>query len=128
MDDGEIWSLNDDVLEAVDEDDALGSFDWHTPEGDTLSDILAARGGRYGAFWDNSEVSQELKAALRNGVNYGALYSDQKEALDQFACKISRIVTGDPDYADNWDDIAGYAKLVADRLRRDQEGVPEGAR
>jgi len=30
--------------------------------------------------------------------------------------KIARIVNGDPDYTDSWHDIAGYAKLVEDRL------------
>jgi hypothetical protein len=30
--------------------------------------------------------------------------------------KLGRIVNGDPNYADSWIDIAGYAKLVADRL------------
>ena len=30
--------------------------------------------------------------------------------------KVGRILNGDPNYADSWIDIAGYAKLVADRL------------
>lgn len=30
--------------------------------------------------------------------------------------KIARILNGDPNYADSWVDIAGYAKLVADEL------------
>jgi hypothetical protein len=30
--------------------------------------------------------------------------------------KIARILNGDPNYADSWVDIAGYAQLVADRL------------
>jgi hypothetical protein len=36
------------------------------------------------------------------------------------AHKIGRIVNGDPRYADSWVDIAGYAKLVADRLEGDK--------
>jgi hypothetical protein len=86
----------------------------HTP----LDSILEARGSRYGAFADNAFVAQGIKRSLETGVNYCGLADDQLEALDQIAAKISRIVTGDPDYVDNWDDIAGYAKLVADRLRR----------
>ena len=39
-----------------------------------------------------------------------------REALFMIAHKIGRIVNGDPWYADSWVDIAGYAKLVADRL------------
>jgi hypothetical protein len=30
--------------------------------------------------------------------------------------KLGRIAAGDIDYADSWHDIAGYAKLVEDRL------------
>jgi hypothetical protein len=36
------------------------------------------------------------------------------------AHKIGRILNGDPNYADSWIDIAGYAQLVADRLTRAQ--------
>jgi hypothetical protein len=45
-----------------------------------------------------------------------ALAADQQEALDMICHKIGRIVNGDPNYADSWVDIAGYATLVADRL------------
>ena len=45
-----------------------------------------------------------------------SLKADQQEALEMILHKIARIVNGDPDYADSWVDIAGYAKLVADRL------------
>ena len=30
--------------------------------------------------------------------------------------KIGRILNGDPNYDDNWKDIAGYSKLIADEL------------
>ena len=45
---------------------------------------------------------------------------DQKEALFMIAHKIGRIINGDPDYADSWIDIAGYAKLVGDRLNGEE--------
>lgn len=48
---------------------------------------------------------------------YPDLAPDQKEALEMLAHKIGRILNGDPDYADSWDDIAGYATLVANRLK-----------
>jgi hypothetical protein len=52
-------------------------------------------------------------------VSKADLDADQLEALEMICHKIGRIVNGDPNYADSWIDIAGYAKLVADRL----EGV-----
>lgn len=62
-----------------------------------------------------------MKANIRAqmGTKWHSLASDQKEALEMIAHKLARIINGDPDYADSWVDIAGYSKLVADRL----EGV-----
>ena len=31
--------------------------------------------------------------------------------------KIARILNGDPNWKDTWDDIAGYAKLIGDKLK-----------
>ena len=82
-----------------------------------LSDVLNERGSRYGEFKCNAALSQNIKAAMKLSHKWSALAPDQCEALEMFAAKISRILTGDPDYADNWDDITGYATLVANRLK-----------
>lgn len=51
---------------------------------------------------------------------------DQREALDMIFHKIGRIVCGDPNYADSWHDIAGYAKLVENRLNgKSERGVAQ---
>jgi hypothetical protein len=87
-----------------------------------VSTTLAERGNRYGEFKGHAEVTQRLKGvveselALRNKF----LDPDQQEALDMIFHKIGRIVNGDPNYADSWHDIAGYAKLVDDRLNKEQ--------
>lgn len=80
--------------------------------------ILAERGSRYGKFKDHADVTQKIKYIIRlhMGSRYDLLEPDQVEALEMIAHKIGRIVNGDPNYADSWTDIAGYAKLVADRL------------
>lgn len=80
---------------------------------------LAERGSRYGRFEDHSEVSQALKKVVFTKRPRETLATDQVEALEMICHKLGRIVNGDPNYADSWVDIAGYAKLVADRL----EGV-----
>ena len=33
--------------------------------------------------------------------------------------KLGRIINGDPNYDDSWLDIAGYAQLIVNRLRKD---------
>lgn len=83
-----------------------------------IDDTLKERGTRYGKFAQHAEVAQRLKRAIaaelakRNKI----LADDQMEALDMVCHKIARIINGDPDYADSWTDIAGYAQLVATRL------------
>ena len=85
---------------------------------DTLLKTLNERGGRYGIFMHHAEVTQTLKTVIREQLKARdkTLANDQVEALEMICHKIGRIVNGDPDYADSWVDIAGYAKLVADRL------------
>lgn len=86
---------------------------------DTIDEILTERGSRYGPFVDHARITQCIKEVLNSAIAKRGLYpdADQREALDMIAHKLGRIVNGDPDYIDSWDDIAGYAKLVADRLR-----------
>jgi hypothetical protein len=83
-----------------------------------IDDTLAERGKRYGTFVGHAEVTQMLKLCISTNLKtrHKILKQDQQEALDMICHKIGRIVNGDPDYADSWVDIAGYAKLVADRL------------
>lgn len=79
---------------------------------------LAERGSRYGTFKGNAEITQKLKSVMRATDNYrnGKLSASQVEALDMIFHKIGRILNGDPNHADSWHDIAGYAKLVDDEL------------
>lgn len=83
-----------------------------------IDDILQERGSRYGDFAVNSMVSQSIKFAMRNSPNWPSkLTPDKREALELIALKISRILSGDPDYKDNWIDIVGYTELVIKNLR-----------
>lgn len=83
-----------------------------------ISATLTERGKRYGKFTGHAKVTQELKRVLWNALaDKPDLADDQMEALDMICHKLGRIVNGDPNYADSWHDIAGYAQLVADRLQ-----------
>ncbi len=84
---------------------------------DNITKILEERGKLYGKFTNHASITQRLKDVMRNTNNWAILTDDQKEALEMNAHKIGRILNGDPNYADSWDDIAGYAKLVGDRLK-----------
>lgn len=80
--------------------------------------ILTERGDRYGKFIDHAALTQHLKAVIRQALlqRGKVLADDQMEALEMICHKIGRIVNGDPDYVGSWQDVAGYAQLVADRL------------
>jgi hypothetical protein len=96
------------------------------PMTDNITETLQERGKRYGKFSSHALITQDLKAViaghtprgkqLPDGTTGDFLAADQQEALDMICHKIGRIINGDPDYADSWHDIAGYAQLVADRL------------
>ena len=85
---------------------------------DRVNRILDERGSRYGNFLDHARITQRLKEVAHGfAAHHGKTFDvDQAEALDMIFHKIGRILNGDPNYADSWIDIAGYAKLVADRL------------
>jgi hypothetical protein len=85
---------------------------------DEVDETLDARAVEYGKFIEGAEVMQMLKRVVLNALNNRdkTLAHDQAEAMDMIIHKIGRIVNGNPDVVDHWLDIAGYAKLVADRL------------
>lgn len=81
--------------------------------------ILAERQKVHGSFIINATYSQQLKERMRR-VDLGGwerLSHDQRESLELIATKISRILSGDRDHEDHWRDIAGYATLIADKLK-----------
>jgi hypothetical protein len=83
-----------------------------------VNEILEGRAIRYGSFQGHAEISQALKLTMQDQTKWPMLDDDQREALEMIQHKIARILNGDPTYADNWIDIAGYATLVANRLEK----------
>ena len=68
-----------------------------------------------GDFAKVARVALKLKDTFRGGRHMSVV---QIEALDLIATKLARIVCGDPNVIDHWEDIAGYAILVVRDLRR----------
>ena len=74
--------------------------------------ILVTREATHGPFPLTARIAQDLKEAYRYGP--ADLNAAQREALDMICTKMARIMSGDPNTLDHWDDIAGYAKLGAE--------------
>ena len=83
----------------------------------SVEQILAQRGARYGLFAEHARITQNLKGAMADSPNWAGLSDDKRECLEMVAHKIGRILNGDPDYLDSWDDIEGYTRLVSQILR-----------
>jgi transposase-like protein len=90
----------------------------HEPEVSVVDKVLDARADQYGSFMQGADIAVRIKGIMHNAIARKDmhLYPDQLLALDMIAVKISRIVNGNASHRDSWLDIAGYAKLVADRL------------
>lgn len=82
----------------------------------SVDNTLSTRQKTHGSYVEQTRVTRKIKDAMHVSMNWQALPSDMKEALDMIAVKMGRILTGDPSHADSWHDIAGYARLVEKRL------------
>jgi hypothetical protein len=85
---------------------------------DDIDTTLAERGKEYGSFVMQAGIAQTLKKAVRACPNWPKLKADQREAVDHIMIKLSRILNGNPNHADSWHDIAGYARLVEQQLSK----------
>ena len=77
-----------------------------------INSTLNERGSRYGNYSDVAGTTQRLMAIVECGANYEHLNAEQKTSLFMICNKIARAVNGDPQYFDNYRDIAGYATLA----------------
>ena len=96
-----------------------------TKKSSVVETLLADRTKTHGVFANHAVMAQTLKRTMREDEDgltteaWTALDDDMAEALEMIQHKIARVLNGDPQHIDHWDDICGYSKLVADRLRKE---------
>lgn len=83
-----------------------------------VNKTLKQRSKTYGDFGNLSVIANDLKLSMRASDGWVRLEPEYKEALDMIVHKIARIINGDPNHIDSWHDIAGYATLVEDIIKR----------
>lgn len=81
-----------------------------------IQKTLKERGARYGTFMDNATISTAVLDVLRATPGWAKFKPDQVVGTEIIVQKLARALSGDPDYDDNWRDIAGYAQLIVDRI------------
>lgn len=90
---------------------------------DTTDRLLSERAKSHGDFDEHAAITQYLKDSMRSFPGWDRLSAAQRESLDMNAHKVGRILAGDPNFIDHWEDIAGYARLIALRLKQPREKV-----
>ena len=86
-------------------------------EDKTIEKILAERGKTHGDFRIHAAITDAIKFRMHSSSKWSYLSPTQREALDMTAHKIGRILAGDPNLKDHWDDIAGYTTLISRELK-----------
>ena len=74
-------------------------------------ELIQERKSTHGSWKHQASLAHDLKECMHKTVAWPTLSAMQKEALDMIALKTSRIIIGNADEPDHWDDIAGYALL-----------------
>jgi len=74
--------------------------------------LINNREKTHGNFKNTAETSQNIKSVMITGNNWERLNDSQRESLEMIAVKIGRILSGDHNFRDHWDDIVGYAQLA----------------
>lgn len=92
-----------------------------------ISKTLQDREEVYGSFEANAEITQRLISVIKSAPKYSTLSAVHREAYRMIFHKISRSACGDGYYADNVEDIIGYATLLKEHINKknDKNQEPE---
>ena len=82
-----------------------------------INQIIKERESTHGDFEMKAIFVQEIMENISKLYSWKDMPADQKESIHMILVKLSRILYGNPDHKDHWDDIAGYAELIANRLK-----------
>ena len=85
-----------------------------------ISNLLGERQNTHGTYSEVSLICQAIKRTMRQSSGWNHLGNEHAEALEMIAMKIARILSGNPNFADHWEDIEGYARLVSNEIQRER--------
>ncbi len=75
----------------------------------TIEEIIAQRKLTHGRFETTARIAQSTKRLWQNEDGWLRLNDKQAESLDCIATKVARILSGDANIVEHWEDIAGYS-------------------
>jgi len=84
---------------------------------DAVDGLISDRAKTHGDFQRNTVTAQGLKALIRSTPNWGNMPPAFQEALDMVCSKMARILHGDAEAVEHWEDMEGYPHLIVRMLR-----------
>lgn len=93
--------------------------DYHAHSCVDTPNLLDQRGATHGDYRAMSTRIQQIKSVMRMGSKWIDMSEPQKEALELIATKIGRIIEGDPEHLDHWQDLSGYAIKASEFCRKE---------
>lgn len=91
-----------------------------------VDETLSQRKNVHGDFIQSSDTRHALIMAMQAPqTNYHKLPYACQRALDMIAEKITRILHGNGTFEDHWHDIAGYATLIDNQIKKIKEGTDD---
>ena len=85
-----------------------------------IGNLLGERQKSHGTYSEVSSICQAIKRTMRMSSGWDHLTNEQAEALEMIAMKTARILSGNSNFVDHWEDIEGYARLVSNELERER--------
>lgn len=83
-----------------------------------VQEVLDEREKTHGDYIKVANLTRSLMANMEYSKNWDELYPFQQESLHMIAVKIARILEGNSEELDSPLDIAGYAMLMFQNLKR----------
>lgn len=86
-----------------------------------LNRMLEERRKQHGSFLDHATITQSFKQTAHDSPGWDRLSDTQREGVEMILHKLGRILAGDPNHHDHWDDIGGYARITRECIPRSSE-------
>src|SRR5271167_3467614 len=86
-----------------------------------IRELLAERDKTHGRYEDYAQTTQDILRVFMRYPGWSNLTPSMRATFFMDAHKKARILCGDPNFLDHWQDIVGYNQLIVDQLVALQE-------
>lgn len=82
--------------------------------------LIQIRPTTHGDFTDGARFTQSVMRLAEKMPSWRRMSDVQREGFHMIIHKLQRALAGDPNHAEHWIDISGYAELVANRVSEEE--------